>query len=368
MKFRTTIPVLLVCRNLALSSLLAISLGGCSGLTSQVGVPPNMETKNPYAIVKDAISHANAVLGAIDQKQTDLSYLGGGVNLGLLAAGTGAGAAGVYDGSADVIKGFTVAAAGLVGLDNLTKTKERERILETGEIAIHCAIQQTVALKKVYSIGPNIPPSVTLRFVTNPDFFSSGEPGSNASISAIFANPKVRDDVLKKMTTAIGDANISIMGVGMMLGRVATTLLTSGNDLRDLKNLAATLDEESLATGLTLTVERIRARLEKHLRDLIPDTKSIFDVQRELVGSRVAAVLGAAANSNNSQRRVLEFQRAMEVSSIVAPAKARILLFNFQMTDEHVKSATDSVDQIRKLLEPVAKCLDKVNIGPPSSS
>ncbi len=107
MKFRTTIPVLVLCGSLWLS--------GCAAPTGTVGVGVEPDDL-AYTKLPTAIKHARGVLKAIDEKQNELDKVRGLTNAGLYAAGTGAGVAGVFDASDEIVTGFVAAAGGILGI------------------------------------------------------------------------------------------------------------------------------------------------------------------------------------------------------------------------------------------------------------
>ena len=132
MKFRTIIWVLSLCGGLWLS--------GCAALSGTVGEGPHSDA---YGKLDQALKHAQDVLDAIDEKQKELDKVRGLTSAGLYAAGTGAGAAGVFGGSDDIIKGFVVAAGSILGIVDYAQVAQKWGILDNGKEAIFCAMEQT---------------------------------------------------------------------------------------------------------------------------------------------------------------------------------------------------------------------------------
>ena len=157
MKFRTIIWVLSLCGGLWLS--------GCA-FSGSVGEGPKPEL-SPYTELPDAMKHARDVLKAIDEKQKELDKVRGLTSAGLYAAGTGAGAAGVFGGSDDIIKGFVVAAGGILGIVDYAQVAQKWGILDNGKEAIFCSIEQTGAISAVNNGSTN------LKSYTRPQFLET---------------------------------------------------------------------------------------------------------------------------------------------------------------------------------------------------
>jgi len=301
--------------------------------------------------LKKARDHAKAVLANIDKKQGELSNLEVVTAGGLTLAGTGAGAAGVFDASADIVTGFAVAAAGFLGISDLAQTAARNQILDAGEKAILCAVEQTRALEASNTISNRTQFAYTIGDSNS----ANGDKSIVSEIAEEYRSTFSED----RLSALSAEMKIQMYGAAALVGYLAR----SGQSLRDRVAFAldaSKIDPKSLATVLTITVEGIRAEMEKQLRETLPDPEKIFRSQRERVG---AIVKENRAATQNAKEEIKNNQSVIN-SALLATlgfSESNIVVEKFLIVEheDHRKQITE----IEQELESVADCLDEVRTG-----
>lgn len=131
---------------------------------------------------------------------------------------------------------------------------------------------------------------------------------------------------------------------------------------RNIQLAMAILDEDpALARTLTLTVERIRAEVEKQLRAASPDPKQIFANQRQTISQAVADAKSAFAIANGAVRDAKSFRTAGTLfAAVKMPGFATVGLLEGNKVAE--KEIVDALEKFKK----VADCLNTVTLKTPA--
>ena len=354
MNFRMIIWVLSLCGGLGLS--------GCA-FSGSVGEGPRPEL-SPYTKLPDAMEHAGNVLKAIDEKQKELDKVRGLTNAGLYAAGTGAGAAGVFGGSDDIIKGFVVAAGGILGIVDYAQVAQKWGILDNGKEAIFCATEQTATYAFVRD-------NYTNKLVQKSDstgeleFHPNNEPimiDLTARIKAQFLPDLDLDQEL--FTSKFNDLEEQEkVSASFMSGALKARGLFATQKVGFVQ---ATLNvgDGKLADTLTRTVERIRAELEKQLRAASPDPKQIFANQRQTIGDSVAKAINALEAADAAANDARSFVNAV---SVLGEAPMTTIDFtSLGILGQRVDmSAEQDIAAALEKLKKIADCLNTVTPGTP---
>lgn len=332
-----------------------VAVMACSGLNSRVG---QGHDRLALENLEEAKEHATKVLNSIDEKQEELSDVAVATAAGLTAAGTGAGAAGVLDASSNVITGFAVAAAGFLGISDLTSPAQRMQILETGEQAIFCALEQTKALEKVTKIAKR--GNLLLVPARKTDGTSAKTLEFSRSDVAIGQLTQHYADVLDAISSDSIDEK-SRIGFSVMIGSIINDTQFTARVVSDALS-SLKYEEDVLATTLTITVERIRAEMERQLRNTLPDPQEIFESQRKRVGAMVKESQDVANNAvtRSEQSRMLQTSGFMssigftEIRNTLADATLFVSEGNM-----------DQLNEIKKTLDDISDCFDTIRPGNP---
>ena len=338
---------------------MALGLSGCSTLSGVVGEGP---AKEAYGDLDLAIGHAQTVLDAIDEKQEGLDEVSTLTTAGLYGAGTGAGIAGVYGASSDLVTGFAAAAGGILGIVDLAQVAQKWAILEHGKEAIFCSMEQTAALSFARKLLLGEPSG-------NEEFGVQGESRIGASsmtarLTSQFTTPDASVEAM--LSLAEGQQRPSIQQVeeiratSMLIGALQQSRASIERSAILVDAAATSIPDEVLADTLTRTVERIRAEIEKQMRATVPDPTKVFENQRATIGSTVGSMRQNVVDTKGSAEESLRFARNAEMLS--GSAMLTTAGFNAANIDTE---AISTLEAVKKKLDEVANCLKTVTLGTP---
>ncbi len=287
-------------------------LAGCAG-----GLWPSLredkadvEKAREGGTLKDALAYAEAVRVELDNGNNDAGNVKRGGAYAATAIGVGSGAAVLYNAGDAILRGLTVAAAAVVGIDGVATPGAQLKIFEAGATAVECVIR---AARDQATAGKNL-------FLPGRPSTQTKVAGEDGVISMLGLNLTTTDDA-KPASQAVRTAANNFKALGQTLPtlrkdvppsvnsvgqyRAREYLLSYNAEVSALANYVRKLGNalDDLPELVIASTAEIRRKVQRQLNAATPDLGEIADARRKAMVTMASELIAARDKMHPEEKK-----------------------------------------------------------------